>query len=89
MINIQHYAALIADVNKMQSRLEAISYNFKEIAPKTDLDTQLIDALIATATGLLANAETIKTIVYDPTSEDDGLAAKQLDIFCIGVIMLV
>ena len=79
MINIQHYAALIADVNKMQSRLEAISYNFKEVAPKTDLDTQLIDALIATATGLLENAETIKDIAYDPTpeeEEEDGLAAK-------------
>ena len=72
MINIQHYAALIADVNKMQSRLEAISYNFKEVEAKTDLDTQLIDALIATATGLLANAETIKDIEYDPTPEDDG-----------------
>lgn len=78
MINIQHYAALIADVNKMQSRLEAISYNFKEVTPKTDLDTQLIDALIATATGLLANAETIKDIAYDPTpeEEEDGLAVK-------------
>ena len=74
MINIQHYAALIADVNKMQSILEAISYNFKEVEAKTDLDTQLIDALIATATGLLANAETIKDIEYDPTSppEDGG-----------------
>jgi hypothetical protein len=75
MINIQHYAALIADVNKMQSRLEAIAYNFKEVEAKTDLDTQLIDALIATATSLLAEAETIKSIAYDPT-EEEGLAAK-------------
>ena len=72
MINIQRYAALISDVNKMQSRLEAIAYNFKEVAPKTDLDTQLIDALVATATGLLENAETIKSITYDPTEEEDG-----------------
>ena len=76
MINIQHYAALIADVNKMQSRLEAIAYNFKEVAPKTDLDTQLIDALIATATGLLTEAETIETIAYDPTEEGGSLAVK-------------
>ena len=73
MINIQHYAALIADVNKMQSRLEAIAYNFKEIAPKTDLDTQLIDALVATANTLLTSTETIKSIEYDPTPIDtDG-----------------
>ena len=76
MINIQHYAALIADVNKMQSRLEAISYNFKEEAPKTDLDTQLIDALVATANGLLLTAAEIKDIAYDPTPEDDGLTLK-------------
>ena len=73
MINIQHYAALIADVNKMQSRLEAIAYNFKEEAPKTDLDTQLIDALVATANTLLASAEAIKSIEYEPTPIDtDG-----------------
>lgn len=75
MINIQHYAALIADVNKMQSRLEAIAYNFKEEAPKTDLDTQLIDALIATATDLLTRAATIKDIPYDPT-EEEGLSVR-------------
>lgn len=71
MINIQHYASLIADVNKMQSRLEAIRYNFKEIQAKTSLDEQLIDALIATATDLLADAATVKDVVYDPTEEDD------------------
>ena len=69
----KNYAALIADVNKMQSRLEAIAYNFKEEAPKTDLDTQLIDALVATANTLLTSTETIKSIEYDPTPIDtDG-----------------
>ena len=73
MINIQHYAALIADVNKMQSRLEAIRYKFKEVQAKTDLDEQLIDALIATATGILSYATTVKDVAYDPTEEDgDG-----------------
>ena len=72
MINTQHYAALIADVNKMQSRLEAIAYNFKEEAPKPDLDTQLIDALVATANTLLRTAEAMKSIEYDPTPDTDG-----------------
>ena len=33
---------------------------------------KLRDALVATATGLLANAETIKNIAYDPTPVDEG-----------------
>tara|TARA_B100001094_G_C17918806_1_gene664896 strand:+ start:488 stop:739 length:252 start_codon:yes stop_codon:yes gene_type:complete len=78
MINIQHYAALIQDVNKMQSRLESIAYNFKEIQAKTDLDTQLIDALVATANNLLSTAETIKLIEYDPTSEDDDTSGLRV-----------
>ena len=68
---MQHYAALIKDGNKMQSRLESISYNFKEVAPKTDLDTQVIDALVATANGLLLTATEIKDIAYDPTPEEE------------------
>lgn len=70
MNTIQHYAALIGNVNAMQSRLAALGYDFKETAPRTDLDVQLIDALVATATAMLAEAETLKAIAYDPTPEE-------------------
>ena len=38
MNTIQHYAALIATVNSMQSRLNALGYEFKEIAPRSALE---------------------------------------------------
>lgn len=67
MNTIQHYAALLDHVNSMKSRLNALGYDFKETAPRTALDVQLIDALVATASAMLAEAETLKAIEYDPT----------------------
>ena len=71
MNTIQHNAALIANVNSMQSRLYALGYDFKETAPRSTLDEQLIDALIATSTAMLAEAAALKDVVYDPTPPVD------------------
>lgn len=70
MNTIHHYSALLNSVNSMQSRLAAIAYDFKETAPRNDLDVQLIDALIATANSMLVEAEALKSIAYDPTPEE-------------------
>ena len=67
MNTIHHYAALLANVNAMQSRLNALGYDFKETAPITPLDEQLIDALVATATQMLTDAAALKDVAYDPT----------------------
>ena len=71
MNTIQHYAALLANVNAMQSRLNALGYDFKETAPITPLDEQLIDALVATATQMLTDAAALKAVAYDPTPEEE------------------
>jgi len=71
MQTIQHYASLISAVNSMQSRLNALGYDFKENAPITPLDDQLIDALVATATQMLTEAAALKDVVYDPTPPVD------------------
>ena len=71
MNTIHHYAALLANVNAMKSRLAALGYDFKETAPRTELDIQLIDALVATASAMLAEAETLKAIEFDPTPVED------------------
>ena len=71
MNTIQHYAALISTVNSMQSRLNALGYEFKEIAPITPLDEQLIDALVATATQMLTDAAALKLVAYDPPPEEE------------------
>ena len=67
MYTIHHYSALISTVNSMQTRLNALGYDFKEIAPITPLDEQLIDALVATATQMLTDAAALKLVAYDPT----------------------
>tara|TARA_R110000796_G_scaffold54061_1_gene126572 strand:- start:1187 stop:1405 length:219 start_codon:yes stop_codon:yes gene_type:complete len=66
MNTIQHYAALITTVNSMQSRIDALANDFKEVAPRSALDVQLIDALIATATAMLTEASALKEVAYDP-----------------------
>ena len=71
MNTIHHYAALISNVNAMQSRLNALAYDFKETAPRSALDVQLIDALVATASAMLAEAAALKDVVYDPTPEEE------------------
>lgn len=70
MNTIQHYAATLDHVNAMKSRLTALAYDFKETAPRNDLDVQLIDALVATANGMIAEAEALKSIAYEPTPEE-------------------
>ena len=66
MNTIQHYAALITTVNSMQSRIDALANDFKEVAPRSALDVQLIDSLIATATAMLTEASALKEVAYDP-----------------------
>lgn len=70
MDTIHHYAAILDHVNAMKSRLAALGYDFKETAPRNDLDVQLIDALVATANTLITEAEALKSIAYDPTPEE-------------------
>ena len=70
MDTIHHYAAILNHVNAMKSRLAALGYDFKETAPRNDLDVQLIDALVATANTLITEAEALKSVAYDPTPEE-------------------
>ena len=65
--NIQHYAALIKDVNTMASRINALAYNFKEKAAPSTLDNSLIDSLVLAATETLTEANALKGITYNPT----------------------
>ena len=71
MNTIHHYAALLNNVNTMQSRINALAYDFKETAPRSALDVQLIDALVATATAMLTEAAALKEVAYDPTPPEE------------------
>jgi len=69
MNTIHHYSACLNSLNQMTATINAISYDFKETAPRNELDLQLIDGLLAAAAGMIQAAEALKTVEYDPTSE--------------------
>ena len=71
MDTLPHYSALLANLNEMKSRLNTLKYEFKEISARTTLDDQLIDALVASATAMISDANDLKSIAYDPTSDSD------------------
>ena len=71
MNTIHHYSSLISTVNSMQTRLNALGYDFKEMAPITPLDEQMIDTLVAMATQMLTEATALKLIAYDPTLPEE------------------
>jgi hypothetical protein len=71
MNTIHHYSALISTVNSMQTRLTALGYDFKEIAPITPIDEQMIDTLVAMATQMLTDAAALKDVAYDPTLPEE------------------
>jgi len=66
MNTLPHYSALLGNLNEMKSRINTLGYDFKETAARTSLDEQLIDALVASATAMISEANALKSIAYDP-----------------------
>tara|TARA_R100001460_G_scaffold13476_6_gene30352 strand:- start:1258 stop:1470 length:213 start_codon:yes stop_codon:yes gene_type:complete len=67
MNTLPHYASLLTSINQMKSRISGLEHDFKETAAITDLDKELIDALVATANAMVVEATALKSIAYDPT----------------------
>ena len=70
MNTIHHYSNLMKSLSSMTSVLNALGYDFKETAPITTLDEQLIDGLIASANTMLVQADALRGITFDPTPEE-------------------
>ena len=66
MNTIHHYSNALKHLSAITSVLNGLGYEFKENAPRTALDEQLIDGLIASANELIAAATALKTIDYTP-----------------------
>ena len=67
MNTIHYYSQLTKHLSSMTSVLGAMAYDFEKIAPRTALDDQLIDGLVATATAMITEAQALKGITFDPT----------------------
>ena len=71
MNTIHHYSNLMKNLSSMTSVLNALAYDFKETAPITTLDEQLIDGLIASANSMLVQADALKGVTFDPTPNEE------------------
>jgi hypothetical protein len=70
MNTLPDFANAVKNLSAMTSVLAGLGYKFKEAAPRTALDEQLIDGLVASAQELITAANDLKTIAYDPTPEE-------------------
>jgi hypothetical protein len=70
MNTLPDFANAVKNLSALTSVLAGLGYKFKEAAPRTALDEQLIDGLVASAQELIAAANDLKTIEYDPTPEE-------------------
>ena len=69
MNTIGYYASITKHVSSISSNIAALDESFRVVEPRTDLDVAHIDILIAQANGMIAAAEALKTVVFEPTPE--------------------
>tara|TARA_R110000803_G_scaffold70931_1_gene133949 strand:- start:4 stop:231 length:228 start_codon:yes stop_codon:yes gene_type:complete len=67
MSTINQFASITNNMAQISGSIGDLAYQFKEVAPRTALDDANIDVLVVTANQLIAAAEALKTIPYDPT----------------------
>ena len=70
MNTLPDFANAVKNLSALTSVLAGLGYKFKQAAPRTALDEQLIDGLVASAQELIAAANALKAIAYDPTPSD-------------------
>jgi len=72
MITINQFASITSQMAQTNANLNALAFNYKEVAPRTELDVAHIDLLVAQAQQMILAAESLKTIAYDPTPEESA-----------------
>ena len=67
MSTINQFASITNNMAMISGSIGDLAYQYKEIAPRTELDDANIDLLIQTAQQLIVQAQALETIPYDPT----------------------
>ena len=70
MNTITHFYNAARGFNLINNTITALAAEFEQVAPITDLDKAQIDVMVASAQQLIAAAEGLKTVAYDPTPEE-------------------
>jgi len=69
MNTIHQFASITKNLSGTSASLNDLAFNYKEIAPRTDLDVAHIDLLVAQANQMILAAEALKAVAYDPSPE--------------------
>ena len=69
MNTIHQFASITKNLSGTSASLNDLAFNYKEIAPRTDLDLAHIDLLVAQAQQMILAANALKAVVYDPSPE--------------------
>ena len=69
MNTIPHFNNIANGFNRIASAMSGLESEFKEVAPITVLDKAQIDVMIASAQNMIAAAEALKTVQYNPTPD--------------------
>lgn len=65
MNTLPDFANASKNISALSGVIAGLEYKFQFDAPRTDLDEQHIDLLVASAQQLIAAAEALKTVVYE------------------------
>ena len=74
MNTLKHHNNIANGFNRINSAMTGLQYEFEQVAPITDLDKGQIDVFIAAAQQMIAAAQALKQVAYDPTPSEDPLA---------------
>jgi len=69
MNTIHQFASITKNLSGTSASLNDLAFNYKEIAPRTDLDVAHIDLLVAQANQMILAAEALKAVAYNPSAE--------------------
>ncbi len=69
MQSIHHYSNILNSLTTINGQIVSLDYLFREVEASTDIDTQFVDSFVASAQEMIAAAEALKSVVYDPTPE--------------------
>jgi len=68
MNTIHQFASITKNLSGTSASLNDLAFNYKENAPRTDLDVAHIDLLVAQAEAMIVAANALKVIAFDPTT---------------------
>mgnify|MGYP003111886152 CR=1 FL=1 len=72
MESIYQFASITKSMANITASLNDLRYRYEQIAERSSLDEAHIDVLIISAQGMIEAADALKSIAYNPTTEESA-----------------